>query len=605
MVNSSADDAILAEGIERNDSSLQNDAPEHGQARDGSSNQRRGNEVFAWGRVALFVAIGFALVLAYGSWFGSNGLIDNYRRELTESFSTYVAMQPVVSGDTAPSDAKKVLLLGNRIHLLAQRVAMLTDDDSVRWRHAVFLKQHGQNLERCSRFPKLQNNPVFVKKLAASRESIGRFRSGLVERMASSTSAIGMQARLLKIRERIESRQYVASQIDDLSGLLREILKELEQEPGATEPSLSESTGGITSSKELSDEIVGRELLQRQACRLLGFLCLDSAWANAEASTPHFAKEVDIEKALVQLGELRIQFVRLGLRNHFYVIEYLLRSRVDRDVGPMEEVYFQPGYEDSLDAVLKFTHACLVGRRDEVISGVNSLSQQTSDLAVDQVFVGRELAKNLCRFAVSNRLRSDSLAAEAYGSQIQLAVDMTSEIPEVSSLVWWLSILRTENAAEVPEDIAAMHRHLIDAARVSPSGSLFVTSELIRSAFDDSGEDLRQASETSALLSLSTDGILANVAIWRSGLEADEATSRTWVELLRFAFASTEGNRRSSPQMLLIASTIWSVQLGDREIAEVEFAKAERALESLQTLEVLRQRVQSMPLPIISDEIVN
>lgn len=538
-----------------------------------------------------------SLILGYGQWFSRHALLKNYRDELESSFVKYDSMQSFSSEGLTQSVAVETLALGNRIHLLSQRIVMEDNDDALRWRHAEFLKKHVDQLEQVSRDPIVQIDAGLVNEMSVSKELMARFRVGLLDLIASSSSMLSIEAKLLQIQERIEARRFSVSQIEDLLSQLSELLDQTNPALKAMDTSPSISDVNIEASKESGDRACDIESTRRRICRLLGFLCLDSAWANADRFTPHLAKDSDVLESLERLQVFEPQFVRHGLRGEFYFFEYLLNSQLDTVVGPLEDVYFEPGYEDSLSAILKLTHDCLIDRREQVVIGINDLTKPTTVVSINQTFVRGEICKQICRFAVSKHLRDDSLAAEGYGAQIQLALDLAPDEREVNSLLWWLSMLCCVEQVQVPGDVADSHRHLIDATRVSPSSSLFISTELIRAAFDGDTRAMSQASETSSLLNLTTDGILANVAIWRSNLGADSSVCQTWVDLLRFASDRSEKNRRSNLQLLLIASTLWSVQLGDVQIAKSSLAKAERSLEPSPTLEVLRNRVNSMTQP--------
>ena len=549
---------------------------------------------FGW--VAIAVASCTFVTLCYGKWLQSGPLLARYRQCHREAVSTYDRL----IDDDVLAASEGVIEVGNRIHLLAQRIdSQETDRQSSQmqetWEHVRFLDRHREVLEFLLERASAANMPESLRsEISAGKTRMEQLRFAWLERVASSDSIYGLSALLENVDRRIRTLHASSESIERALSQLLEFDDRIQELDHHATTKSDQAPPNPYEERQDKDESLSPQNMRRKACRMIGYLCLEMGWANSDAETPHLAKSVDLDSAIAELEQHQSRFDESDLHQYYETVLLLLRSQIAESAETILYSDVRPAAVDSYDATIGLTQTCMSGNPDQAQLQLRAFASINDKATIHVNFVAKAVSRNLCRYVVSRKTQEERETARSLGNSMELAIRLSPGSPETSAILWWLSLLQSDMAENVSQQIRASHELLINLIRSRPSSLEFLVPEMIRAAIDRNDTLLNSTIEGCSMLDIRVYRALGDVSMWRSHLDSSPKSGRLWFDLLSQLLDTVPPDEWRDNGMLAFAVTIWAVKLEDEILAESAFDRACNVIDDLDILSSLRKRVDQM-----------
>ncbi len=463
----------------------------------------------AYAAATLLFGISVACILVYGSWYRESQLISDYETELELLQRRY--QKVFAEADTTSS---QLFPLGSEIDLRMRRIGNQSGElgDAYATKQLNFLRRHSHRLDRLVRHESRSGDEDSFEEVRSSIEKYYDRIESLANTIHESKLPLRHRATLLLTESAIVSGQLNLAQLEEQHRDLSEIIHRFD-------------FGLETSNEELNfSEKADRQQTLRRATTLIAWLWIEKSWQSAPRVNPLMPTQSSIEAGLAGLVELQQTISSLfihdddsdGLQVYLRMAQLLmqLNSAVATSTETtldIETAYEQASIQNALleesdciaDLLPSILGACFRSDWNGIRMTLASLDQTTSPLGPRDVSALRRLvSRTICRLVAARRLEVLSGdAAASLASGLGLAIELDGGSPEVSSLIWELSLLCSGwGSAWLDAGSQTRLGFAKESMLANPSQPAFLVTSVIAGGIDRNDARLYESLETGRML---------------------------------------------------------------------------------------------------------
>ncbi len=579
---------LLADGLNR-----ETGDQESGQQGTGRDSLRSRDLMYAI--LTMTFAIIVAGVLLYGSWWRRERSTQFYRAAFDDASADY---QHLVESGNADENPDELFQIGSRVDLLMKRMNEKGIGSAMRWRHAEFLREHANRLDRFD----TEESWDGPEQSEGVQLRIGKYRDrsrALTDEVRGSKSAFRYDAVNRQIEDSIvfstPSRRKATEYFQTLCEMI------------SSESTASHDANG--------DSVMSRQT-QDRAVVLATWLCLDSAWESASDQSPLIPKRQSIDDAFNRLEEirarvlsresneasdqwclsfvdtakliLRLQMVdESGSQSEFGQSELEDLSLYDQTVGLMSAPPASSHLTDRLPMAIALCVRSDWPKLREMFSDVQRqsslgrLENDTLKRAVSRTIYRLTLAPNLAEIPIDDRYDLHS--------GIDLATELDSSSEETCSMLYTISVLRSNRRqGDIDPEIAKKFASVMERVLESPSQPAFLVTAAIAAGIDGEADRILQAAETGDMLRTQLPARVGLVGIWRFGVTSQTvpninpsdqtAEATAWGATMGGLLGEQVSERSKADGYALLAMAAWQLRAGDGDLGWSNFVLAREKL---------------------------
>ncbi|TWU55494.1 hypothetical protein Poly59_17930 [Rubripirellula reticaptiva] len=478
-----------------------------------------------------------AAVLLYGGWWRQARLPAKYEALHDAAEADYEQQLAIPAADRDPD---VFFTLGSRVDVLSRRLYRYSIDPSRQWQRSEFLRAHAHRLSRLVQSPDDWSDPALLEDAAQRIGGYLRDSQEMAEKVLRSNSIYSSDANLRRIEDALANSSLDQTQINEYRELLDSVILQADDHRRSAD----------SGSKDQDFQKRSR-LTRRRAALLSGILLFESAWDDAPNDSPLIANQQSIDRAVLELTELRSSLTdENDVGNRLLdTIALALRSQLDPTQPqdpPEDEVSNHDDFSDALaslytesiisDSKLNTsTHlvdwlpglaaCCLQENWSRANELIRRAGRQDALSSSEVSFIRRWTAKFICRLMVSKgRASSEASEGASMSDGLSLAIAMDAGGDETCSMLYTIARLRSKTESpNVEPSIASRFASATDSAMAIPSQPASLVSAMIAAGMDADTEKQIEIAETAEMLQSDLPTRVAFVALWRYSVVAPPA----------------------------------------------------------------------------------
>ncbi|MGB7326150.1 MAG: hypothetical protein WBD31_14855 [Rubripirellula sp.] len=495
-------------------------------------------------------------VLLYGGWWRQARLPAKYEALHDTAAAEYQQQLAIPAADRDPD---VFFTLGSRVDVLSRRLYRYSVDPGRQWQRSEFLRAHAHRLSRLIQSPGDWSDPALLEDAVQRTGGYLRDSQEMAEKVLRSNSAYSTDANLRRIEDALANGSLDQTLINEYRQLLGAVIVQSDDLPSPADSGSSDQ-----------HTVKRSPLTRRRAALLSGILLFESAWSDALSDSPLIANRQSIERAILELADLRsslrdvdgdgnrsLETITLALQSQLDFSQRHDTQQPDASTQDFSDalasLYTESIISDShldtsthlVDWLPGLAACCLQENWPRVNELIHQAGRQDALSSNEVSFIRRWTAKFICRLLVSKRRASAATSEGATMSDgLSLAIAMDAGAAETCSMLYAIARLRSKTErTKVDPSIAARFALATDAAMAIPSQPASLVSAMIAAAMDAETNKMTEIAETAEMLQSDLPIRVAFVALWRysvtalpvdaANLRPDGNESAIWTPVLR------------------------------------------------------------------------